>query len=186
MTSRAGILGAIALSAVSAACASTGAVPRPFPLPGASAGTPPVDAAMSTPSVTPAAVDTYAVVGTALDLRGVRYRSGGADPNGFDCSGFTQYVFARHGVTLPRSVKDQFASGQPLRPEEVREGDLLFFTTGAPGASHVGISVGGDGFVHAPSTSGVVRVERVSTRYWAGRFVGARRVAPASANRSSK
>ena len=120
--------------------------------------------------------DTYALVGTALDLRGVRYRNGGADPGGFDCSGFTQYVFARHGVKLPRSVRDQFDEGTSVRPEDVREGDLLFFSTDGPGASHVGIAVGGDSFVHAPSTSGVVRVERMASRYWANRFVGARRV----------
>ncbi len=94
--------------------------------------------------------DAYALVGTALDLRGVRYRNGGADPGGFDCSGFTQYVFARHGVKLPRSVRDQFDEGTSVRPEDVREGDLLFFSTDGPGASHVGIAVGGDSFVHAP------------------------------------
>jgi cell wall-associated NlpC family hydrolase len=118
----------------------------------------------------------YALVGTALDLRGVRYRNGGADPGGFDCSGFTQYVFAQYGVRLPRSVRDQFDQGTPVRPEDVREGDLLFFHVEGSGASHVGISVGGDSFIHAPSTSGVVRVERVGTRYWSDRFIGARRV----------
>ena len=123
-----------------------------------------------------AALDLYALVGTALDLRGVRYRNGGADPGGFDCSGFTQYVFARHGVRLPRSVRDQFDEGASVRPEDVREGDLLFFATEGPGASHVAIAVGGDSFVHAPSSSGVVRVERMASRYWSDRFVGARRV----------
>jgi cell wall-associated NlpC family hydrolase len=121
-------------------------------------------------------LDSYALVGTALDLRGVRYRNGGADPAGFDCSGFTQYVFAQHGVRLPRNVRDQFDLGRPVPAEDVQEGDLLFFTTSERGASHVGIAVGGDSFVHAPSTSGVVRVERLATRYWAERFVGARRV----------
>jgi cell wall-associated NlpC family hydrolase len=127
------------------------------------------------PPAVPTALDTYALVGTALDLRGIPYRDGGADPNGFDCSGFTQYVFARYGVQLPRAVRDQYASGRPIRSDDLQEGDLLFFTTTAPGASHVAISVGGDSFVHAPSSTGVVRVERLSTRYWAQRFVGARR-----------
>jgi cell wall-associated NlpC family hydrolase len=115
-------------------------------------------------------------VGTALDLRGVRYRNGGADPDGFDCSGFTQYVFGRHGVGLPRSVREQFDLGRTIRPEDVREGDLLFFAIDGSDASHVAIAVGGDGFVHAPSSSGVVRVERLDVRYWAERFVGARRI----------
>jgi cell wall-associated NlpC family hydrolase len=129
---------------------------------------------MARPS--PGGVDTYALVGTALDLRGIRYRNGGADPNGFDCSGFTQYVFAQHGVKLPRGVREQFSAGQPVQLDALEAGDLLFFATDAPAATHVGIAVGGDGFVHAPSTTGVVRVERLSTRYWAQRFVGARRI----------
>jgi cell wall-associated NlpC family hydrolase len=126
--------------------------------------------------LTPISVDSYALVGTALQLRGTQYRDGGSDPNGFDCSGFTQYVFAQHGLSLPRAVHDQFSSGKAVRPAEIEAGDLLFFTTTAPGASHVAIAVGGDEFVHAPSSTGVVRVERLSSRYWAPRFVGARRV----------
>jgi cell wall-associated NlpC family hydrolase len=173
----------MALVALSVACASTGAVPKPFPMPGSTAGstgTPPVSAPpgeRNAPPATPSGRgDAYALVGTALDLRGVRYRDGGANPSGFDCSGFTQYVFARHGVKLPREVRDQFSAGSAVRPEELEAGDLLFFTTDKPGASHVAIAVGGNGFVHAPSSTGVVRVERLTTEYWARRFLGARRV----------
>ena len=116
-------------------------------------------------------------MGTALELRGVPYRNGGADLKGFDCSGFTQYVFAQHGVSLPRAVRDQFSMAtQQVTPNDLEPGDLLFFTTTEPGASHVAIAVGGDEFIHAPSSTGVVRVERLSARYWADRFVGARRV----------
>ena len=171
------LVGAVALAVLGAGCASTGAVPRPFPTTTPrTVAEPAADSAEAplVPSSLP--VDAYALVGTALDLRGVRYRNGGADPAGFDCSGFTQYVFAQHGVRLPRNVREQFDHGNPVRPEDVREGDLLFFETEGSGASHVGIAVGGDSFVHAPSTSGVVRVERVGTRYWSGRFIGARRV----------
>ena len=119
----------------------------------------------------------HALVGTALDLRGIRYREGGTDPQGFDCSGFTQYVFARYGVALPRAVREQFTIGREVR-DNLAQGDLLFFTTAEPGASHVAISVGGDQFVHAPSSTGVVRVEHLSARYWAQRFLGARRLTP--------
>ncbi len=105
----------------------------------------------------------YAVTGTALTLRGVPYRNGGADLTGFDCSGFTQYVFGRHGIALPRDVKDQFAVGNAVSRDDIAAGDLVFFTTVAPGASHVGISLGGDEFVHAPSSRGVVRVEHLSS-----------------------
>jgi cell wall-associated NlpC family hydrolase len=112
----------------------------------------------------------------ALQLRGTPYRNGGADPAGFDCSGFVQYVFAQHGVIVPRKVMEQYRAGTEVPPSQLQAGDLVFFTTVAPGASHVGIALGGDEFVHAPSSTGEVRVERMSAAYWSTRFVGARRV----------
>jgi cell wall-associated NlpC family hydrolase len=118
----------------------------------------------------------YEITGTALGLRGTPYRNGGADPAGFDCSGFVQYVFAQHGVKVSRKVSDQFHDGKNVDPAQIEAGDLVFFTTVAPGASHVGIALGGDEFVHAPSSTGEVRVERLSAAYWSARFVGARRV----------
>ena len=163
---RALLFGAIALGAMAAACASTGAVPRPFPTPGGAATS--GDRAQTH--------DRYALVGTALQLRGVAYRDRGADPGGFDCSGFTQYVFAQHGIVLPREVRDQFRLGKRVRPRSLAPGDLLFFSTIAPGASHVAILVGGDQFVHAPSSAGAVRVERLSAPYWSRRFLAARRI----------
>lgn len=117
-----------------------------------------------------------AIVATALSLRGVPYRNGGADPHGFDCSGFTQFVFAQYGVALPRAVHEQFTIGASVDTPDILEGDLLFFTTTEPGASHVAIALGSGEFVHAPSSTGVVRVERLGSNYWAARFVGARRV----------
>jgi cell wall-associated NlpC family hydrolase len=153
---------------VLAGCASaTGAVPRPFPVPGGSASTWP-----ATPSIVPALLET------ALQLRGSPYRNGGSAPDGFDCSGFTQYVFARHALQLPRETRDQFRVGESVRRLDVAPGDLLFFTTSAPGASHVAIAVNEDEFVHAPSSAGVVRVERLSSSYWSRRFLGARRITP--------
>jgi cell wall-associated NlpC family hydrolase len=118
----------------------------------------------------------YAVAGTALSLRGSPYRDGGADPRGFDCSGFVNYVFAQHGYAVPRSVGELFRTGREVSADAVQPGDLVFFDTLGAGASHVGIVVGSDQFVHAPSTNGVVRVDRVSATYWAPRFVGARRI----------
>jgi cell wall-associated NlpC family hydrolase len=129
------------------------------------------------PGLTIGPADFYALVGTALDLRGSPYRDGGSDPRGFDCSGFTQYVFARHGVAIPRATRDQFKLGKTVDSDDLEPGDLLFFTTTAPGASHVGIAVGTDQFVHAPSSSGVVRVERLTSGYWSQRFIGAKRIA---------
>jgi cell wall-associated NlpC family hydrolase len=116
------------------------------------------------------------VTGTALSLRGAPYKNGGSDPSGFDCSGFVRYVFSQHGVAVPRTVTEQFHAGKPVDQQHVEAGDLVFFATVAPGASHVGIAIGGDEFIHAPSGAGQVKVERMSAPYWAARFVGARRV----------
>ena len=192
---------ALALCAWSAACASTGAVPKPFPMPGGSSapaappapappGSPappasPASPALPAPSARPtppapgsarSALDGYALTATALSLRGTPYRDGGSDPTGFDCSGFTQYVFGQYGVGLPREVRDQYRVGKPVRPEELSAGDIIFFTTTAPGPTHVAIAVGGDEFVHAPSSTGVVRVEHLSSSYWSPRFLAARRL----------
>lgn len=167
------------LTMAAGGCASTGATPRPFPMPGGSAGMP-AGAGGSTraPERSPSgASEGYAVSGTALALRGTPYRNGGSDPqHGFDCSGFTQYVFGRHGVSLPRAVADQFRVGAAVEPADVAAGDLIFFTTTAPGPTHVGISLGGDEFVHAPSSTGVVRVERLTSPYWSHRFIAAHRI----------
>jgi cell wall-associated NlpC family hydrolase len=149
------------------ACASSGAVPRPFPSPGGAPISPPSPALVD---------DPYGITGTALGLRGTPYRPGGSDPSGFDCSGFVYYVFAQHGLLLPRTVADQFRVGRSVKPEDLRPGDLLFFDTSGGPASHVGLAVGGDQFVHAPAAHGEVRVERLAVPYWHDRFVGARRV----------
>jgi cell wall-associated NlpC family hydrolase len=166
------LLGALALAAFSTGCASTGAVPKPFPGAGAAAAPLPVHVPRSGGS-TPA---LNALLQTALDLRGIAYRNGGADPEGFDCSGFTLWVFGRHGHSLPRAVRDQFGAGVEVELADVAAGDLLFFSTTGGGATHVAISLGGSEFVHAPSSTGVVRVERLTSSYWSSRYVGARRI----------
>jgi len=179
-------VGALALSISAAACASAGgATPRPFP--GAHVPRPAAPVAAIPPDELPvpappapflASPDSAAaaLVATALELLGVPYQNGGTTADGFDCSGFTQYVFARHGLLLPREVREQYNAGSPVDLGAVAPGDLLFFQTVAKGASHVGIALGGDAFVHAPSSTGVVRVEHYTAEYWARRFVGARRV----------
>lgn len=171
----AGLLLLLGAAALSGACASSGAVavPRPFPTPG---GATPPAAPPGTPHAPAGHADGYAISTAALALKGAPYRNGGTDPHGFDCSGFTQYVFAEYGIELPREVRDQFRVGRKVKPRNVEPGDLLFFSTVAPGASHVAIAIGGDQFVHAPSSTGVVRVEHLSATYWSRRFIGARRV----------
>jgi len=160
---------------LAAGCASSGAVPKPFPgatTPGAPATEPPPGIAEPSPSTEPGTL----ALASALELRGVPYRNGGSDPNGFDCSGLVQWVFAQNGRVLPREVREQFRVGREIDADDVRAGDLLFFDTGSRPASHVGIALDRDTFVHAPSTNGVVRVERYTSDYWSRRYVGARRV----------
>jgi peptidoglycan DL-endopeptidase CwlO len=149
--------------------------PAPAPADPSAPATPGAPVSAPTAGTRPL-LDGYALAGTALALRGVPYRNGGTDASGFDCSGFTQYVFAQYGVALPREVRDQFRVGMSVRQDDLAAGDIVFFTTTDPGPSHVAIAIGGDEFVHAPSSSGVVRVEHLSSSYWAPRYLGARRV----------
>jgi cell wall-associated NlpC family hydrolase len=157
--------------ALTAACASSGPVPKPFP--GSSEPAPP-----AAPASPPAPrTNAASIVKDALALRGAPYRNGGSDPKGFDCSGFVQYVFGMHGVKLPRGTREQLEHGIEVRLAAIAPGDLIFFSTTASNeASHVGVAVGGDEFVHAPSSRGVVRVEKFSAPYWSRRIVGVRRL----------
>jgi len=118
--------------------------------------------------------DSSALVKNALSLVGVPYVSGGTSRSGFDCSGFTRYVFKGSGISLPRTAAEQFRVGSSVNRAQLQAGDLVFFTTYAPGASHVGIYIGGGSFVHA-SNSGV-RTTSLSDSYYASRYLGARRV----------
>ena len=189
------ILGVFVVAAAcSGGCASSGYTPKPFPVPGgaAPAHRAPLPPAPADPGAPPAAsgaaaenraprtpvtaFDPYALVGAALSLRGAPYRNGGTDPQGFDCSGFTQYVFSQFGLPLPREVREQYRVGKAVKAEDLAPGDILFFATTDPGPSHVAIAIGGDQFVHAPSSTGVVRVEHLSSSYWSPRYLGARRV----------
>ena len=167
----------ILIALAAGACASSGnSRPRPFPgapVPPESTPSSPADAAVVVPH---ADVASSAIVDTAMKLRGVPYRNGGSDPSGFDCSGFVQWVFAKNGVLLPREVREQYVAGQKIDLSDVQPGDLVFFQTVSRGASHVGVVIGADQFVHAPSSTGVVRIERFTATYWAKRFVGARRI----------
>ncbi len=111
------------------------------------------------------------VVGIALQYLGVPYVWGGSSPStGFDCSGFTSYVFAQIGVSLPHHAASQFSYGTPVSYDQLAAGDLVFFS----GLGHVGIYMGNDQFVHAPHTGDVVRISSLSER--GSSFYGARRL----------
>ncbi|TCP59459.1 NlpC/P60 family protein [Tumebacillus sp. BK434] len=107
---------------------------------------------------------------------GAPYVWGGTTPQGFDCSGFTQYVFAQHGVAVPRNSYDQFDAGRPVAEQELQPGDLVFFTTYAPGPSHLGIYVGEGKFVHALNNNTGVITSTLDNDYYKNRFLGAKRV----------
>ncbi|WP_428992593.1 C40 family peptidase [Pseudoxanthomonas winnipegensis] len=120
------------------------------------------------------------VLQSALALLGTPYRWGGTDPDsGLDCSGLVSYVFRTAlGVDLPRVSRDMAADGEGeliRNREQLRQGDLVFF--GARGrVNHVGIYVGEGRFLHSPSTGKDVRVDTLTSGYWGGRFMQARRV----------
>lgn len=169
-------LALVAFAGFTAACASSqNPRPQPFPMPAGASAPPP--SRIPEPTAPPqAASPVPTLVDTALSFRGTPYRNGGSDPKGFDCSGFTQWVFAQYGIALPREVEEQYRVGKKIKLDDLKPGDLVFFHTVARGASHVGIFVADDQFVHAPSSKGVVRVEYISSSYWARRFVGGRRL----------
>ncbi|MEC0093390.1 C40 family peptidase [Paenibacillus macquariensis] len=106
---------------------------------------------------------------------GVTYKTGGTTTNGFDCSGFTRYVFLKLGVNLPRQSGSQYNMGTAVSKSQLRPGDLVFFNTLGKGVSHVGISVGNGKFAHASTSRGVI-VSSLSESYYAKRYVGAKRV----------
>jgi cell wall-associated NlpC family hydrolase len=192
MTSRLHPFIPCAIALMTVACASSNAVPRPFPgapiasapprvpaepEPPVAATGPPPAAAPEPPSLTSHRYNGRAVAQYALAFRGVPYRFGGSDPAGFDCSGLVQYVFAQYGISIPRVVEEQWHAGKRIRPSDIKPGDLLFFSTKGPGATHVGIALDSERFIHAPNSTGVVRVETLSSSYWVSRYVGARRIA---------
>lgn len=118
-----------------------------------------------------------AVVNTAKQYLGIPYVWGGETPGtGFDCSGFTSYVLAQNGITIPRTAALQFGSGTPVTRSNLRVGDLLFFTTYKAGASHTGIYLGDGNFIHASSAAGKVTISNLdNSTYYSSRFLGGRR-----------
>lgn len=115
-------------------------------------------------------------VADALQLQGKPYVYGGESPNqGFDCSGLVYYVYNRQGLRLPRDTQSLARQLPAVQPEQRQPGDLLFFSTDRP-YSHVGIYVGDERFVHAPSSrTGQVMVSDLRQPYWRDRFIGVRR-----------
>jgi len=114
----------------------------------------------------------------AMSMIGIRYKYGGNAPDsGLDCSGLVRYVFKQvWGSDLPRTSQEISQLGQKVETNELQPGDLVFYNTLRRSFSHVGIYLGDNKFIHAPSAGGEVRVESMDLSYWKKRFNGARRL----------
>lgn len=116
-----------------------------------------------------------AIIATAKQYIGVKYVYGGTTPSGFDCSGFVQYVFAKHGINLPRVSRDQYKIGTSVSFSNLKAGDLVFFSLAKNGVvDHMGIFVGNGQFINASSSKGVTIYTLGS--YWQSVFLGAKRI----------
>jgi len=115
------------------------------------------------------------LVATARNYLGVPYLWGGASARGFDCSGLTMAVYRLNGLELPRTSRDQYEAGRGTALDQLRPGDLVFFATGQSGeASHVGLYLGDDCFIHAPGRGRRIALDRLGDPYFRDRFLGAR------------
>ena len=111
-------------------------------------------------------------VADAMRLRGAPYVWGGSTPAGFDCSGFTAYVYAELGITLAHSTYAQWDAGTHIPRRDLQPGDLVFFD----GIGHVGVYIGGGRFVHAPHTGSVVSIDRLTGSWYSAEYDGAVRL----------
>lgn len=128
----------------------------------------------SGPSFTPVQKE---VIKTAQSLLGTPYKYGGTTPDGFDCSGFVNYVYRNAaGVALPRETHDLAHAGKPVPVAELRPADLVYFKIEHQKPLHVGIYLGEGKFIHSPSTRGKVNIQRLNQDYWRDRYLGARRL----------
>lgn len=117
------------------------------------------------------------VAGLARTLIGTPYSYGGADPNGFDCSGLVYYAYSRNGIDVPRTSLDQFKVSRKIALEHANEGDLVFFQDQAK-LSHVGIYLGDGMFVHAPASGRAVTVASLAAPYYQEHLIAVGRLLP--------
>jgi len=117
------------------------------------------------------------IIAAANRMMGMPVVWGGSSPSqGFDCSGLVQYVFRQVGINLPRTADLQFLVGKTVSKSELQSGDLVYFTTYEPGASHVGIYIGQGKFIHTSFSQGKVAIGDMNDAYFLPRYYGAKRV----------
>ena len=116
-----------------------------------------------------------ALANFAMSLRGVRYRFGGATPDGFDCSGLVYYAHRHFGVDVPRTSRSQAEEAEAVKPRKLQPGDLVFFKIDSGKVNHVGIYIGKQRFVHAPGAGKPVTVDSLDEEFYAETFFSAGR-----------
>lgn len=129
--------------------------------------------ALTAPSPAPAYSQ---IIELARSMLGTPYRYGGSDPRGFDCSGLVHYAYGQAGIALPRTTQGLYSIARPVPREQLEPGDLVFFRFKNPGVSHVGIFIGDNEFIHAPSSGKRVSVARLDDPYWQQRLLRAGRI----------
>ena len=112
------------------------------------------------------------IVKTAKMFAGSLYKEGGTSPSGFDCSGFTQYVYEKNEYNIPRKASEQYYSGRRIRLKSAKPGDLVFFRINSNRISHVGVYTGNFTFIHSPSSGKQVSFSSIKNPYWERRYVG--------------
>ncbi|MEK5052549.1 C40 family peptidase [Niallia sp. FSL K6-0212] len=121
------------------------------------------------------AASKKSVVTVAKNYIGTPYKYGGTSPKGFDCSGFVGYSYKKVGKSLPRTTASIYKKGKKVKKANLQKGDLIFFETYKKGASHVGIYIGSNQFIHSSSSKGV-KVDKLSNSYWKTKYYGAKRI----------
>ena len=138
----------------------------------------PAEAPAETPAAPAASASGSSIVSIAQQYLGVPYVYGGSSASGFDCSGFTMYVFAQVGIKLPHGATSQLSYGTEVSRSDLQPGDLVFFQDYGYTASHVGIYIGGDQFIHASSSyynGHCVVITSLSETYYNNHYLTARR-----------
>lgn len=169
-----------ALQSPAQSAAMSGMVVPAVDLEGLAAPVPPVEERKVVEVSRSAGTDYQKVLKIATNLLGSKYKYGGSGPDVFDCSGFTMYVFGKAGYSLPHTAAEQAGYGVPVDKENLRPGDLVFFSYyNQPGISHVGIYTGDNKFIHASSSDNngkTVTISALNTQYYEDNYKGARRL----------